>query len=148
MGPIIPIIPFPVPIDESPFTSVALEVHIKAKKEDIFFHPAKTTITNSAGETFHPTMFIGPVQLGKGSFTFLGNRTNHVLPEAYFRNPTHTTYCYVLDYDMENSPDWNISMKINGIQSGSQFNETPVFEFKRGKGFYYIIGGREMFCDD
>lgn len=145
MGPILPIIPTFLTAPDEAHPIVHLEIYLSSPNNNFTFNPTAVRVKNSKGVEYAPTSYVGPVNPVSGAFPFY--RRERVTSEdteiALARNGS---YCFVLEFDMKSSPDWNIQMYLNGLHTNGQLVPAPMFQFERGTAVYIMWGGREYFC--
>ncbi|AAR35969.1 hypothetical protein KVP06_13045 [Geobacter sulfurreducens] len=142
MGPVLPVIPtFMTAPDKAPPTAL-LEIYLRPLRENITFNPMLVKIRNSKGIEVFPTSYINS---HARAFTFYnGKEITSETKEIVLNKGSR--YCFVLEYDMRDSPDWDLHMTISGLRAEGKEVPTPEFKFERGSAFYLIWGGRGKYC--
>ncbi|MBJ6752861.1 hypothetical protein [Geomonas anaerohicana] len=136
---------------DQPDPMILLQLYVRAHDDDVVINPKAITIKNGKGVTFRPVRALGPVAphsipLNLVDVTY--DKEDALRPGSYIRVKSGKTSCFLLQYDMASSPDWNISMQVDAIKIGSHPNPPEQFTFKRGSAVYLIWGGREELCAD
>lgn len=143
MGPVLPIIPLFITARDKPRNNVILEIYLKLKTDNFTFNPMLVRLKNSKGIEFAPASYMN----GSHAFAwYLGNAITSESKDIQLNN--NSRYCFVLEFDMESSPDWNFTMQVNGMKRDGNGISSPEFQFERGTAIFMIWGGRERFCSE
>jgi len=142
MGPVLPVFPtFMTAPDKAPPTAL-LEIYLRPQRENISFNPMSVRVRNSKGIEVFPISYINS---HARAFTFYnGTKISSETKEIALNKGSQ--YCFVLEYDMRDSPDWDLHMTISGLMADGKEVPVPEFKFERGSAFYLIWGGRGKYC--
>ncbi|MBU5635801.1 hypothetical protein KOM00_03560 [Geomonas sp. Red69] len=151
MGPILPVFPLFLTPPDQPDPMILLQLYIRPHVDDLVLNPKAITVKNSKGVTFSPVRVLGPLKphsipLNVVDVTY--DKEEALRPGGDIQINKGKASCFLLQYDMASSPDWNISMQVDGIKVGSRAYPPDEFRFRRGSAVYLIWGGREELCAD
>jgi len=142
MGPVLPVIPtFMTAPDKAPPTAL-LEIYLRPLRENMTFDPMFVKVRNSKGKEVLPTSYMNSTA---GAFTFYNGKEITSESKEIVLNKG-SRYCFVLEYDMRDSPDWDLLMNISGLRAEGKDVSTPEFKFERGTAIFLIWGGRDKYC--
>lgn len=145
MGPLLPIIPTFLTAPDKAHPTVHLELYLRPKAGNYVFNPMTVRIVNTRGDEFAPVSYSEPVQAGSGAFPWYPTK-NALRESKEIALAKDELSCFVLQFDMTPSPDWNLVMRVNGLRADSYDVPAEEFKFERGSAVYVIWGGREYFC--
>lgn len=144
MGPVLPVIPTFMTAPDKAYPNVLLEIYLQPRTENFTFNPMSVRVKNGKGMVFTPASYINSVA---GGFTFYrGDKITNESLEINLNKDSR--YCFVLDFDMRESPDWDITMQLNGMKTDRKEISAPEFQFQRGTAIYVMWGGRQKFCSE
>ena len=142
MGPLLPVIPTFMSFPDEPYHMVDLEIRLQPLADNVTFDPMAVRLTNSLGIEFTP---LGYIDSHNRSFMFYSPRQSSQESRA-IPIPPGGKACFVLEFELESSPDWNLTLDVRGVKSGDGDLSPPRFQLERGPALYLIWGGRELFC--
>jgi hypothetical protein len=142
MGPVLPVIPTVMTAPDKAPPTALLEIYLRPLRENIMFNPMLVKVRNSKGVEVLPTSYINS---HARAFTFYNGKEITIESKEIVLNKG-SQYCFVLEYDMRDSPDWDLHMTISGLMADGKEVHAPKFKFERGSAFYLIWGGREKYC--
>ena len=142
-----PLIPLYIHPQKKPQDTILVEIRLRPKNENFTFNPMKVSITNSENKTFMPISYVGPRALDKGAFMFYQPQGPRLVGENFHLLKDQAS-CFVLEFNVHASPDWNITMTFAGITERDDPTILQPIQFGRGSAWYiFWLPIENNFCE-
>lgn len=149
MGPILPVFPLFITAPDAPEPIILLQLYLHPHTDAVTVNPKAITVKNRTGDSFRPVRVMGPLKprsVPRDLVTINYDPAEARHPGNDIRIPAGKAACFLLQYDMTSAPDWNISLRVEGIKIDSRDYPPEEFTFERASAVYLIWGGREALC--